>query len=402
MRRVVVVGASLAGVHAAEALRAPGYDGTLTVIGAEPRLPYDRSSLSKTALRDGPRAGYELLDLHPAQWYAALDIDLRLGKRAVQLDPTRQVVILADGEEIGYDGLILATGSHARRLTVQGAETGAPVLRTADDCAYLHDRLAECWEGTGPRGRLVVIGAGFVGLEVAAIAKEMGLDVAVVEVAPVPLARVLGDEVGRWFSRFHEAHDIEIHCATTVTGVEKNAGTGVKVHLRSGPVLGADVLVAGVGSRPAVEWLRGSGLQITDGVRCDAYLRTSLPGVVAAGDIARWYNPLFDEDLRIEQWTNAIEQGRYAARSLLGLADGPYADAPYFWSDQFSAKMRFVGRANAAQQFYVERSDEDGLVVLFGRDDVICGALCVNATRKLIMYQQAIVERQAWRDVVPV
>jgi NADPH-dependent 2,4-dienoyl-CoA reductase/sulfur reductase-like enzyme len=391
VRHVVVVGASLAGVHAVDGLREAGFDGEVTLLGAEPQLPYDRPPLSKDGLRLGLAPEQNLL--HPADWYDQHGVQLRLGCEAVGLDVERRRLALAGGEEIGYDGLILATGSRARRFDVGAA--GAPVylLRTAADSARLHERLVAGL-------RLVVIGAGFIGLEVAATAKGMGLEVSVVELAPAPLARVLGDEVGAWFHRYHAAHDVDVHCGNAVTGIEATGGVS-KVHLRDGTVLAADVIVAGVGSVPAVEWLRSSGLHLADGVVCDAYLRTSAPDVVAAGDIVRWYNPLFDEDLRIEQWTNAVEQGSYAARSLLGAATEPYSSAPYFWSDQFSAKMRFVGRANAAQHVVVERSDESAVVALYGRDGLVRGALCVNATRRLIALQQAIVDRTPWAEVVP-
>lgn len=390
MRHVVVVGASIAGVHAVDGLREAGFDGDLTLLGAEEQLPYDRPPLSKEGLRLGLGADQNLL--READWYDRLGVDLRLGCEAVSLDVEQRRVTLADGEQVGYDGLILATGSSARRFDV--GPGGAPVhlLRTAVDCARLHEHLVAA-------ARLVVIGAGFIGLEVAATAKGMGLEVAVVEVAPVPLARVLGDEVGTWFNQYHVAHDVDIHCGSAVVGIEATGGVS-KVHLRDGTVLAADVIVAGVGSVPAVDWLRSSGLELADGVVCDAYLRTSAPRVVAAGDIARWYNPLFDEDLRIEQWTNAVEQGRFAARSLLGLDEEPYSSAPYFWSDQFTAKMRFIGRANAAQHVLVQQADERTIVALYGRDGLLRGALCVNATRKLIALQQAIADRTPWDEVV--
>jgi NAD(P)H-nitrite reductase large subunit len=392
VRRVVVVGASVAGVHAAEGLRESGFDGEVVLVGAEDRLPYDRPPLSKTALVEGLAAGEELL--RPVQWYADNHIDLLLGRSAVGMDPGRRVVALDGGENLGYDGLILATGSSARRFEYRGSDTLVHLLRTAEDCERLHDRLRA--------GRhLVVIGAGFIGLEVAAAARQIGMDVAVVELAPVPLARVLGDEVGNWFQGFHERNGVEVFCGNAVSHVERTGAIG-KVHLRDGSVLAADVIVAGVGSVPAIGWLSGSGLALTDGVVCDAYLRTSAPDVVAAGDIVRWYNPLFDEEMRIEQWTNAVEQGHYAAQSLLGLADKPYSAVPYFWSDQFTARMRFVGRANAAQHIDVRQSDEKRLVAAYGRDGVVCGAVCVNAPGQLIKLQRAIAGRVAWEDVVSV
>jgi NADPH-dependent 2,4-dienoyl-CoA reductase/sulfur reductase-like enzyme len=388
VRRVVVIGASVAGVHAAAGLREAGFDGETILVGAETRLPYDRPPLSKKALLEGLDAGEELLE--PPEWYADNDVQLVLGRSATQLDLRHRSVVLDDGEDISYDGLILATGSTARRFRHEGRDVHIHLLRTAEDCARLHEALR-------PGGFLVVIGAGFIGLEVAAIARQVGMDVAVVELAPVPLARVLGDEVGAWFQAFHQRNGVEIRCGNAVTSVE-SAGTTSKVHLRDGSVLPADVIVAGVGSVPSIDWLRGSGIELTDGVVCDAYLHSSVPDIVAAGDIVRWYNPLFDEELRIEQWTNAVEQGNYAAKSLLGLVDEPYSAAPYFWSDQFTAKMRFVGRANAAQDIQIRQSDERRLVVAYGRDGLVRGALCVNSPRDLVSLQRSIVDRVPWED----
>jgi NADPH-dependent 2,4-dienoyl-CoA reductase/sulfur reductase-like enzyme len=387
----VVVGASLAGIHAVEGLRDAGFDGELTLVGAENTLPYDRPPLSKASLRFGPTAGG--IPLRPSEWYAAHAVDLRLGCTAVKLDLASRSVSLDDGGEVSYDGLVLATGSSARPLATPAGVGPAYVLRTAGDCARLHARLQ-------PGQHLVVIGAGFIGLEVAATAKTMGLEVSVVELAPVPLHRVLGAEVGGWFDRHHAAHGISMHCGVGIEAIEAD-GHRSKVLLRNGTVLAADVLVAGIGAQPAIDWLRDSGLRLSDGVACDPFLRTSAPNVVAAGDIARWHNTLFDEDLRVEQWTNAVEQGRYAAQSLLGIAAEAYAPVPYFWSDQFDAKMRFVGVANAAEDIHVDQVGPDVLVALFGRDGLLRGALCVNAPRKLAQYRQAIVDRVPWRDVIP-
>lgn len=388
---MVVVGASVAGVQAVDGLRESGFDGEVILVGAEDRLPYDRPPLSKKALLEGLAEGEELL--RPAEWYADHGVELRLGRTARGLEAMRRVVVLDGGEELGYDGLILATGSTARVLPGDGHGATVHLLRTAEDCARLHETLL-------PDRHLVVIGAGFIGLEVAATARQLGMDVTVVELAPAPLARVLGDEVGAWFQAFHERNGVTVRCGNAVSSIEAVGGSS-KVHLRDGTVLAADVIIAGIGSVPAIDWLRGSGLRLSDGVVCDAYLRTSAPGVVAAGDIVRWYNPLFDEDVRIEQWTNAVEQGHYAAESLLGMVDAPYSAAPYFWSDQFTAKMRFVGRANAAQHIQVRESDDRRLVVAYGRDGFVRGALCVNAPRELVTLQRSIVQRVPWDDAVP-
>jgi NADPH-dependent 2,4-dienoyl-CoA reductase/sulfur reductase-like enzyme len=389
--RIVVVGASLAGVHAIERLRDLGFGGELTLVGAEPCLPYDRPPLSKAALKLGPEAEAGLL--RRQEWFEERDVNLKLGQAATTLDIAERTVTVFGGDEISYDGLVISTGSSARPLGPTDETGPVYLLRTAADCAELHHRLI-------PGSHLVVIGAGFIGLEVAATAKSMGLKVSVVEVAPVPLARVLGDEVGAWFKDYHASHGIDIYCATAIDAI-KPRHSGSDVHLRDGTILEADLVVAGVGAVPAVDWLRDSGLTLADGVVCNGYLRTSAPRIVAAGDVARWYNPLFDESLRVEQWTNAVEQGRYAAESLLGVADGAYSAAPFFWSDQFEAKMRFVGVATAAQDVHIEELEDGKMIALFGRDGVIRGALCINAPRKLALYRAAIIDKVRWEDVAP-
>lgn len=387
MRRVVVVGASLAAVHAIEGLREKGYPGEIVLIGAEAHLPYDRPPLSKEALHNGPEL--DKVQLRTPEWYADRGVELRLGCRAEALDPVARVVAVEGGAPVPYDGLVIATGATPRTI----GEPGGPVhvLRTVDDSVALRERLR-------PGAHLVVIGGGFIGLEVAATAREMGLEVSVVELAPVPLTRVLGDEVGRWFQAHQESHGVELYCGQVLDEIE-SAPSGSKIRLRDGTVLSADLVVAGVGVTPATGWLAGGGIRVGDGVRCDKSLRTSVPDVVAAGDVARWYNPLFDEEMRIEQWTNAVEQGRHVAMSLLGSGEA-YAPVPYFWSDQFDAKMRFVGRANAAEQIHVVRSSDTSLVALFGRDGVIRGALCVNAARQLALYRKAILDQVTWGDVI--
>lgn len=388
MRRVVVVGASLAAVHAIDGLFEQGYQGEITLVGAEQHLPYDRPPLSKDALHHGPEADKVLL--RAPEWYAERGVELRLGRRAGDLDPRARTVALDDATTLTYDGLVIATGSVPRTITTAG-DGAVHVLRTIDDAVALHERLR-------PGRHLVVVGAGFIGLEVAATARSLGLEVSVVELAPTPLTRVLGDEVGQWFRGHQEAHGVRMHCGSVLDELDSGPG-GAKLRLQDGTVLSADLIVAGVGVTPATDWLTTSGLQLSDGVLCDESLRTSAPGVVAAGDVTRWYNPLFDEQMRIEQWTNAVEQGRHAAMTLLG-GGGSYAPVPYFWSDQFDAKMRFVGRANAAEHVHLERLDDTSMVALFGRDGVLCGALCVNAIRRLAVYRKAILDQVPWGDVV--
>lgn len=381
MDRIVIVGGSLAGVHAIEGLREHGFSGKITLVGAESHLPYDRPPLSKEALRNGP--DLDALLLHEGDWYEEKGVELLLGQQARDLNVANKYIVIGEGTNIGYDGLVIATGSQPRRLATSGA-IPIQVLRTVDDCAQLSRRMAEVRS-------VVVIGGGFIGLEVAATAKEMGCEVSVVELAPVPLSRVLGDEVGEWFKNYHAIHGVGLHCSCSLASVKRRAG-GAEVRLSNGELLTADLVVAGVGASPATGWLEASGLALSNGIICDKALRTSVPDVVAAGDVARWYNPLFDEEMRIEQWTNAVEQGRHAAMTLLGGTDA-YAAVPYFWSDQFESKMRFVGRSNAADQVEIVERSDDSLVVVFGRGGVEVGALCVNATRQLIAHRKAIFER---------
>lgn len=388
MRRVVIVGGSLAAVHAIEGLRKNGFQGEITLVGAEPYLPYDRPPLSKEALRTGPER--DKLLLKPPDWYREQGVELCLGTAAVGLDSRYSQVVLEGGRRLTYDGLVIATGCTPRALGSPDEVGSVHVIRSISDCVALRGRLA-------PGRHLVVIGAGFIGLEVAATAREMGLDVSVVETAPVPLTRVLGDEVGGWFKDYHAEHGVDVYCDSGLDQVEV-AGGGTKLRLRDGTVLAADLLVAGIGVEPATNWLSYSGVRVSDGIVCDRSLRTSVPGVVAAGDIARWHNVLFDETMRVEQWRNAVEQGGRAALTLLGDTEA-FAPVPYFWSDQFDAKVRFVGRADGAEHIQVRRIGDAQLVALFGRDDVLRGALCVNAARELARYRKAILDQVPWRDV---
>lgn len=392
MQRIVVVGASVAGVHAAEALRDQGFDGDLTLIGAEEVLPYDRPPLSKAALT-GPIPESAAL-LRPAEWYAQRDITLILGRPAAHLDARGRSVRLGDGTRIGYDGLVLATGSAPRApVGIAGDTDRIRLLRTARDSARLRERLV-------PGSRLVVIGAGFIGLEVAAAARSLGVEVTVVELGPAPLAAVLGPEVGEWFARLHARNGVSIRCRESVRAVRAD-GERCRVHLAGGDVLPADTVVAGVGVAPATEWLHDSGLALDrGGVVCDAQLRTSAPAVVAAGDIAFWHNELFGERMRVEHWTTAVEQGRFAAQTLLDTGSRAYVGPPYFWSDQFAAGTRAIGRVAGADRVCIRHADDDSLVALYGGADRLRAVVCVNASRALIAGRRAVVAGAPWSDAL--
>jgi NADPH-dependent 2,4-dienoyl-CoA reductase/sulfur reductase-like enzyme len=376
---VVVVGASLAGVSAVAELRARGFDGAITLVGAEPHRPYTRPPLSKEALQNGIHR--TSLELRGSEWYVDNDVTLRLGVAAVGLDTTRRIVLLADGTTVDYDGLVLATGLEHAPAPLLERLPHAHRLRTVDDA----EQLAASLDVTG---HLVVVGAGFIGLEVAATARSRGLDVTVVDVAPLPMGRAFGPAVGEWFRRRHERAGVRLLTSTIVEHAEETDARSV-LRLGTGETLGADSVLVCTGSVPAVAWLAGSGVSLGDGVRCTPSLATSVPAVVAAGDIVRWTNPQFDESMRVVHWTNAVDQGGHAACTLLG-DTAPFTSVPYFWTDQYDARLRCIGRPHSDDDVSVLTCDERRLVVVFGRGGRLSGAVCVNAARELARLRQAL------------
>lgn len=321
MKRVAVVGASLAGVRAAQELRAQGYDGGIVLIGAEAHLPYDRPPLSKGFLAGtASAASLELLD---AGDLASLALDFRLGVRATALELAARRVLLSDGGSVHADGVVIATGGRARTVP---AWSGVHTLRTLDDALALRAALV-------PGVRVVVIGAGFIGAEVASTCRSLGLDVTVLEALAAPMAPVLGPELAAVCARLHADHGTDLRCGVSVTAVDP-AG----VHLADGSVVPADVVVAGIGMVPSTEWLAGSGLRVGNGVDTDAGLVTALPNVVAVGDVARFAGR------RHEHWTNASEQAPVAVANLLaGHTARTYTPSGYVWSDQYSGTLQLAG-----------------------------------------------------------
>ncbi|WAU84325.1 FAD-dependent oxidoreductase [Streptomyces sp. Qhu-G9] len=387
MRRIVVVGASAAGLAAAETLRREGYDGTLTLIGDEPHAPYDRPPLSKQILAS--EWHHDRLALRPPDDLAALDLELRLGTAATGLDPGGRAVLLADGTRVPYDGLVVATGVRPRRLPGDGT---AHVLRTLDDALALRD-------GLGAGRRLVVVGAGFLGAEAAAVARRLGTAVTLLEPAPVPLAHAVGDEVGRVLAAAHLDHGVDLR-----TGVRVAAVTEVGVRLVGGELVEGDEVLVAVGSLPNTEWLAGSGLTVDDGLVCDQYCEAA-PGVYAAGDVARWYNPLFGTPMRVEHRTNAAEQGMAAARNLLHpQARKPFAPVPYFWSEQYGLKVQAYGLLRGHDEVAVVEGDLDErrFTVAYRTGDRLTGVLALGMPPKAVRgRRQAIAARSPWRDAVP-
>jgi len=341
-----VVGASLAGLSAVRSLRKQGYDGRLVVIGDEPHRPYDRPPLSKEFLAGTVSEDDLLLEMD--------DEDLRaewlLGARAVglQVDGVERVLLLDDGREVRADGVVVATGAAARNLPGTDGLAGVHTLRTLDDARALRDELAL-------GGRLVVIGGGFIGAEVASTAYALGLDVTVIEAAPTPLAGPLGETMGQIVSALHEAHGVRLLCGVGVKGLSGETRVDA-VLLEDGRTVPADMVVVGVGARPCVEWLEGSGVELDNGVKCGADGRTSLAGVVAVGDCANWYDPQAGSHRRVEHWTGARERPDAAVAALLswGAVEAGAPRPPYFWSDQYGVKIQFAGHAAGADSVTVE------------------------------------------------
>jgi len=332
--RIVIVGASLSGGTAAASLREGGFDGEIHLLGEESHLPYNRPPLSKGYLRGEERFADQLV--HPEGTYAERDITLRLGRRAIGIDPQRKIVRLNGGEEIPYDRLLVTTGGRNRSLSVPGADLqGIFQLRTVEDC----DRIRAA---ARPGSHAVVIGLGFIGSEVTASLRQLGVEVVAVEGHPVPLARVLGKEVGAVLADIHREKGVELILEDSVAAFE-GAGTVERVRTKKGRMLECGLVIAGIGIAPNSELLAAAGAAVDNGVLVDERCRTSLPDVYAAGDVANHLHPIFGR-LRVEHWNNGQHQGRAAARSMLGVAE-PYAYVHSFWSDQYEHVIEYVGFA---------------------------------------------------------
>ena len=396
LQRIVVVGASLAGLRACETLRSDGFTGTVTLVGAEEHLPYDRPPLSKKLLAGDWEP--DRIHLRKRDDVDALGLDLRLGVPATGLDVDGHAVHLADGSVAPFDGVILATGSTPRRLPGQEAMPAVHELRTLDDSMRLRAEIAD---GTA---RVVVIGAGFIGLEVAATARARGCTVTVLEGLPAPLIRGLGADMGTAVAACHDDEGTKIRLGVSVADLEHGG-----VRLADGELVPADVIVVGIGVTPATSWLDGSGLEIRDGVVCDATLAAGPAGVYAAGDVARWQNDLFDEEMRVEHWTNAAEQGAAAARNLLTAARGasgePYAPVPFVWTDQGRNRAQFLGRPAGDEdddvvQVVVGDPAERRFVALYGRHGKLRGVLGLNLPRLVMPYRALIQAGASWDDAL--
>ena len=399
MSDIVIVGASLAGLRTAEALRDRGFEGSITLVGDEEGVPYDRPPLSKHYLRgewDDDR-----IQLRPAEELRnRLRIELLAPKRAAHVDPLRRELRLDDGQTLSFDRLAVATGARARTLPAAAGHRSAHVIRTKSDSSRLRGVLA-------PGQRVVVVGAGFIGAEVAASAKALGCMVTIVEAAPVPLERQLGALMGAACGALHERNGVALICGATVERFEADA-----VVLSDGTALSADHVVVGVGAQPNTEWLTTSGLQIADGLMVDAYCRAlttdglALDHVVGVGDIARFPNGRYRSldgtgplSMRIEHWTNAAEMALVAALTLTGDRQA-YEPVPYFWSDQYTHKIQFFGRADGFDEVeVVDGNPADGSwLALYRRGERLVAALGVSKVRALIPYRQLLLKNATWDE----
>ncbi len=374
----VVVGSSIGGVRTAQALRAAGYPGTIVLVGEEEVLPYDKPPLSKGFLTGtDERARLDLLSKEEA---TAAGIELRLGERAERLDAAGREVRLVTGEDIGFDHLVIATGARARP-SPWAADNGVSVLRSIEDSRALRDRLRA-------GGRLVVVGAGFIGSEVASSARSLGLDVTVVDAVEVPMAQAVGGEVGALLARLHAQNGTATHFGTGVESVEGESGA-LHVRLTDGTLVDGAAVVVGIGAQPNDGWLESSGLLVDNGVVCDQYCRAvGASGIFAVGDVARWYHPRHGCHVRVEHWTNAVEQASCVAHNLThDDALKAYQPVEYVWSDQYDWKIQIAGRPDDAVSS-VMVGDPDGrprFAVLYADDEgLLAGSVTVNWPRGLV------------------
>jgi 3-phenylpropionate/trans-cinnamate dioxygenase ferredoxin reductase subunit len=388
-RTFVIVGASLAGAKAAETLRAEGFDERVVLIGAEDERPYERPPLSKDYLRG--EAERETVYVHPEGFYADHDIELRLGRTAVSLNAAGSELTLDDGERLPYDRLLLATGAEPRRLSIPGGELdGVLYLRSVADCDALRGRLDR-------GGAVVVIGAGWIGAEVAASARQRGLDVTVIDPLTVPLERVLGTEVGAVYRDIHLDHGVQMLLGTGVEAFE--GGTAVeRVRTSDGRELECDFVVVGVGVQPRTGLAAQAGLAVDNGLLVDEHLQTGAPGVFAAGDVANAHHPFYGERIRVEHWANALHQGPIAARAMLGEPD-VYDRLPYFFSDQYDVGMEYAGFARTWDRvvFRGDPATREFIAFWLSGNRVVAG-MNVNVWDVIDPIQRLIGERVAVDD----
>jgi 3-phenylpropionate/trans-cinnamate dioxygenase ferredoxin reductase subunit len=386
-RRVVVVGAGLGGLRVCENLRQLGFDGSLVLAGAEDGLPYDRPPLSKEVLkgaRSNPPILRELGELE------ALSIELRLGRAAHGLDTAAKRVHFADGGELGYDVLVIATGARPRPWPLAGDTPNVWPLRSCDDAARIADAVAR-------HCRIAVLGAGFIGSEVAASAREAGCDVTLVELLPTPMQHVLGTDAGAEIARMHRSAGVDLRCGVTIDDLVRDAGWASAIRLSDGSEVAVDAIVVGLGVVPNTEWLDTSGLVVEDGIVCDATGRTSAEDVYAVGDAARWTNTWSGRSRRVEHWTTTTEHAAIVASQI---AHGAHErrqldEVPYFWSDQYGVKIQCIGEVDAAADVELLTTGPSGdrPLHLYSRDGALTGVLGFGLARAVMRLRPLVAAR---------
>jgi 3-phenylpropionate/trans-cinnamate dioxygenase ferredoxin reductase component len=383
LNEIVVVGGSLGGLRAVEAIRREGFTGAVTLVGDEEHFPpYDRPPLSKEVLM-----GQWEPERARLRTEENLEVELVLGTRAERLDLERNEVILDDGTSRHFDGLVIATGAKPRTMSIiDPALRGVYLLRTVADSLALQAALAAA-------AKVVVIGGGWIGGEVAAACRSLDLDVTVIEALRAPMMRSLGPDLGMWAAELHRAHGVDVRLGVGVEAVLADGDQVAGVVLADGSEFACDVLVVAVGAAPVTDWVEGSGLLLNDGVVCAATgFALGTENIVAVGDVARWYNPLFNRELRVEHWSNAVEQADWAAKSLVHGAETaePFSAVPYFWSDQYGKKIQYVGVAGEFAGVVEGALDAERFVAIFTSGEQLVGALCVNAAPRMIRYRRLI------------
>lgn len=382
MQTLAIVGASLAGLSAARAARAQGFGGRLVIIGDEQHRPYDRPPLSKDFLLGAITAEDLLLETRDD----GLEAEWILGVSAVRLDAGSRTITLSDGRSVTADGIVIATGARSRKL---------PALEGLDNVSYLRT-IADA-EGLAPRivagHRMVIIGAGFIGAEAASVAAMRGMDVTMVDYARVPFAPQLGEDMGATVAKLHTARKVNLICGAEIESFDIEDGNVTALRLADGRTLPADVVLVGIGAQPNVEWLEGSGVELRNGVLCDAMGRTTAPGIVAVGDCANWFELTLGEHRRVEHWTGALERAAFAVQALLD-ADAPQQPVkpPYFWSEQHGVKIQFAGHSAGHDRLVVESGDpeEHSFLAVYYKGDTPVAVLGMNQPRLFTKWRRSL------------
>ncbi|MCT7658220.1 NAD(P)/FAD-dependent oxidoreductase [Mycobacterium deserti] len=384
---IVIVGGGLAAARTAEQLRRSEYSGPVTIVSDEDHLPYDRPPLSKEVLRSET----DDVTLKPREFYDENDITVLLGKAAQSVDTAAQTIRLSDGSDLGYNELIIATGLVPKRIPSFPDLAGIHVLRSFDESLALRAHAATA-------RKAVVIGAGFIGCEVAASLRKMGVDVVLVEPQPAPLASVLGEQIGDLVTRLHRAEGVDVRCGV---GVSEVGGSDrvEKVVLADGSELDADLVVVGIGSRPATEWLEGSGIELDNGVVCDEHGRASAPHVWAIGDVASWRHTQ-GHQVRVEHWSNVADQARALIPTLMGKEASAAVSVPYFWSDQYDVKIQCLGEPEADDTVHVVEDDGRKFLAYYERDGIVVGVVGGGMPGKVMKTRNKIATGAPISDVL--